>query len=140
MIPHNRKADKNCIRCSGTGINCFDSKRCACTHNCWVCSDTGVAEGIECVYCPTSRYQEEMTKEDLNVENHKEQVEPTPNNHPFIKDLVLKDIAYRAELGKSRYKTYLQPHNGRSALQDGYEEVLDLAQYLRQRIFEETGK
>ena len=72
--------------------------------------------------------------------DYTEQVEPTPNNYPYIMDLVLKDIEERAELGKQRYRTYLQPFNGRSALRDAYEEILDLACYLRQKLYEETNE
>ena len=38
-----------------------------------------------------------------------------------------------------RYGTALQPHNGRDALLDAYEEALDLAMYLKQAIVERDG-
>lgn len=65
---------------------------------------------------------------------------PVQNDEPHIADIVIKEIEERKEFGKKKYGTALQPFNGRSALQDAYEEVLDLAQYLRQKIYEETGK
>ncbi|MEO6034334.1 MAG: hypothetical protein ABIQ35_03680 [Verrucomicrobiota bacterium] len=34
----------------------------------------------------------------------------------------------------------LQPFNGRDALHDAYEEVLDLAQYFRQALYERDGR
>lgn len=49
---------------------------------------------------------------------------------------VLADLQSRAEEGKRRYGTYLETHNGRDALQDAYEEALDLAMYLKQAIME----
>lgn len=61
---------------------------------------------------------------------------PTPNRYPAIQDLVMEDLARRKALGIIRYGTPLQPHNGRDALRDAYEEAMDLTQYLRQAIFE----
>ena len=43
-------------------------------------------------------------------------------------------------IGRMRYGTPLQPHNGRDALADAYQEALDLCAYLRQAIFERDGK
>jgi len=62
---------------------------------------------------------------------------PAPNDGPRVLDLVLADLKARAEAGLAKYGTYLQPNNGRSALQDAYEEALDLAMYLRQKLEEE---
>jgi hypothetical protein len=61
---------------------------------------------------------------------------------PFVRipDLVARDIYKRMEQGTQIYGTPLQPHNGRDALVDAYEEVLDLAQYLRQVIYERDNK
>lgn len=52
-------------------------------------------------------------------------------DEPFIQDLVLADIEERKQHGIRKYGTALQAGNGRSMLQDAYEEVLDLAVYLR---------
>jgi hypothetical protein len=49
---------------------------------------------------------------------------------------VIADIEERRRLGISRYGTALQPHNGRDALRDLYEELLDSATYVRQVIEE----
>lgn len=65
------------------------------------------------------------------------QPKPTKNNATPIYRLVIQDIRKRAKVGKKTYGTYLQANNGRNALIDAYEEVLDLAKYLRQRIEEE---
>ncbi len=42
----------------------------------------------------------------------------------------------RREMGIAKYGTPLQPHNGGNALVDAYQEVLDLAVYLKQKIIE----
>lgn len=64
---------------------------------------------------------------------------PIPNSKPIIHELVIEDVRGRLELGTKRYGTGLQPFNGRNALRDAYEEVLDLAAYLRQKIWEEEN-
>lgn len=61
---------------------------------------------------------------------------PTVNSSPDIQSMVIHDIEKRRELGISRYGTALQPNNGRDALQDAYEESIDLAMYLKQAIVE----
>ena len=53
-----------------------------------------------------------------------------------IIELVKKDLDKRAEIGLKKYGERLKPNNGRDALQDAYEEALDLANYLRQAIEE----
>jgi hypothetical protein len=64
---------------------------------------------------------------------------PVPNDRPDIQTQVIADIEARRDLGIERYGTALQPHNGRDALWDAYEEALDLAMYLRQAITERDG-
>lgn len=61
---------------------------------------------------------------------------PVPNDGPSMHDLVCADMQQRKQFGLNRYGTLLQAHNGRDALQDAYEEALDLAVYLRQVIEE----
>lgn len=61
---------------------------------------------------------------------------PVPNGQPDVQSMVIADIGTRRQVGISRYGTALQPHNGRDALRDAYEEALDLAMYLRQAIAE----
>lgn len=64
--------------------------------------------------------------------------QPTPvaNDRADIQSLVVADIAERKRIGIERYGRALQPHNGRDALVDAYQEVLDLAMYVRQEIEE----
>lgn len=61
---------------------------------------------------------------------------PKPNNLPSMHDLVIEDMQTRRTFGLEKYGTLLQPFNGRNALKDAYEEVLDLAVYLRQKLYE----
>lgn len=68
------------------------------------------------------------------------QPQPIKNDHPAVWDLVLKDMAERDAMGKKKYNTRLQPHNGRDFLVDLYQEMLDGTVYLRGLIFERDGK
>lgn len=61
---------------------------------------------------------------------------PVPNDAPAVWDLVIEDMRARDAAGLAKYGTRLQPHNGRDALVDAYQEALDLCVYLRQAIFE----
>ena len=62
---------------------------------------------------------------------------PMTNDEVDIQTLAISDIQHRREVGIERYGTALQPYNGRNALLDAYEEALDLAMYLKQRLVEE---
>lgn len=62
------------------------------------------------------------------------------DDRPHIADLVIADMAERKQIGIGRYGVPLRPNNGRDALVDAYEEVLDLACYLRQRIEEDRER
>lgn len=61
---------------------------------------------------------------------------PSPNRLPIVHKLVQDDLQDRLDFGMRKYGTGLQPHNGRDALWDAYEEALDLCCYLRQAIYE----
>lgn len=61
---------------------------------------------------------------------------PAPNDLPHIADLVVADIHTRKAAGLREYGTPLQPRNGRRALVDLYQEIIDAALYLRQEIWE----
>jgi hypothetical protein len=65
---------------------------------------------------------------------------PVRNEHPDVQSMVISDVFKRRQVGIERYGTALQPHNGRDALRDAYEEALDLACYLRQAIAERDGQ
>lgn len=69
-----------------------------------------------------------------------EQPAPVANDKPAIWPLVLADMAERDKLGRERYGTPLQPNNGRDALRDLYEELLDACAYARQALYERDGR
>jgi hypothetical protein len=55
-----------------------------------------------------------------------------------IHDMVAADLAGRKAQGIRTYGGALQANNGRDALQDAYEEALDLACYLKQAMVERS--
>lgn len=61
---------------------------------------------------------------------------PKPNTEVPVWDLVIADMRARDNFGRKKYGTPLQTNNGRDPLVDAYQEVLDLAVYLRQEIEE----
>ena len=67
-----------------------------------------------------------------------DQPPPIPNQSRPVWELVIEDMKERDHVGRERYGTPLQTHNGRDALVDAYQEALDLVVYLRQAI-EERG-
>jgi hypothetical protein len=64
---------------------------------------------------------------------------PIPNDQPSIHDLVAHDLELRKRHGTIKYGTPLQAFNGRDALQDLYEELLDACVYIKQRLVEERA-
>lgn len=66
-------------------------------------------------------------------------VQPPPqaNDQPSSHDLVVEDLLKRKEFGLAKYGTLLQVFNGRNSLEDAYDEILDLAVYLRTLLEEE---
>jgi len=64
---------------------------------------------------------------------------PIPVSSRPIWELVIEDMQDRDRMGREKYGTPLQAHNGRRPLVDAYQEVLDLAVYLRQAIEEREG-
>lgn len=61
---------------------------------------------------------------------------PVPNSLPSMHDLVMRDMAERKQFGWDKYKSHLQPFNGRDPLKDLYEELLDACVYVRQAMWE----
>lgn len=64
---------------------------------------------------------------------------PIANECPPVWPLVIEDMKERNEEGVAKYGVPLQPHNGRKPLRDAYQEVLDMAAYIRQAIYEEEN-
>lgn len=54
----------------------------------------------------------------------------------YALSLLIADMAARDALGRARYGTALQPYNGRDALADLYQELLDAAVYARQAMID----
>ena len=62
-----------------------------------------------------------------------------PYKRPNVWDVVIEDMRARDAKGEFQYGSKLQTLNGRDALQDAYEEALDLAVYLKQVILERNA-
>lgn len=60
---------------------------------------------------------------------------PQPGRLP-VQELLIGAIRERTEHGRRKYGTVLQTDNGRDALQDAWEEALDLVTYLTQMRLE----
>lgn len=67
---------------------------------------------------------------------HPSQPPPKANDSEPVWELVVKDMQRRDHFGRAKYGTPVQAGNGRDALQDAYEEILDAAVYLKQAIIE----
>lgn len=83
------------------------------------------------------REQDIKREESRAGRNGDSQPMPKPGKGDAIQVLVANDIIKRMEVGRQRYGTYLQAHNGRNALLDAYEEALDLCVYLKQCLVEQ---
>lgn len=53
-----------------------------------------------------------------------------------VTDLVIRDLLTRREAGTKKYGTELQTFNGRDAMVDLYQELLDAVMYTRQALAE----
>ena len=69
-----------------------------------------------------------------------DQSAPTESAHPAVWPMVIMDMMERDRIGRERYGTPLKPFNGRDALVDAYQELLDAAVYIRAAIYERDGK
>ena len=65
------------------------------------------------------------------------QAAPSGQGNPIL-GMVLADLTNRALEGKEKYGEPLKAHNGRNALWDLYQELLDAAMYIRQLIQEQA--
>lgn len=64
--------------------------------------------------------------------------QPMPTGEGIdVIEQVIEDMELRAKKGVETYGTRLKTNNGRNALVDAYQEALDLAIYLKQRLLEE---
>lgn len=62
------------------------------------------------------------------------------DDRPDVFTLLLNDIAERDRIGAAEYGGPLLPFDGRDSLRDAYEEVLDLAVYLRKELCEREAR
>lgn len=66
-----------------------------------------------------------------------QQQPPVPSpSQPAIWDLVIEDMRARDYFGTDKYHTRLQAFNGRDALTDAYQELLDAIAYTKQQLIE----
>jgi hypothetical protein len=87
----------------------------------------------------TVLWSDERNEPDLgaNSEPLATSSEPTPQGTGRdVATLVQEDVEARAQEGEQKYGERLTTHNGREALVDAYQEVLDTAMYLRQELAE----
>ena len=63
---------------------------------------------------------------------------PSPVDGTPIWELVVRDMQEHDKMGEKKYGHRLRAGNGRDALVDAYQEALDLAVYLRQKIEEDS--
>lgn len=62
---------------------------------------------------------------------------PQDSEHPAVWPQVIADMEERHRFGMAKYGKPLRPFDGRKPLSDAYEEVLDMAVYLRKRMAED---
>lgn len=86
------------------------------------CFESQILTGAVQLACLTRSYQKKLH-----------------NGDELLKQLN-EDLDNRYNLGKERYNVALQPFNGRDALQDAYEELIDAVFYLRQALYESVNK
>lgn len=78
--------------------------------------------------------------ESIDAALSESQPDPKPNDSRPVWELVIEDMQARDKLGRERYGVPLQAGNGRDALRDLYEEILDAAVYARQALAERDGR
>lgn len=71
------------------------------------------------------------------VPGNVQQPKPADVEGPDVQMLVIEDMTERRVMGLAKYGKPVRPFNGRSALIDLYQELLDACVYIRQGIEEE---
>lgn len=79
----------------------------------------------------------ETTYNEERTGANKPEPPPIKSEYSAAWDLVMQDIRERDQAGEKKYGVRLQPMNGRDALTDLYQELLDATVYIRSRIEEE---
>ena len=88
----------------------------------------------------TGQRAEKVRSEGLRTREGDQPLPLRRDDLPAIQDLVIAEIEARKAVGLKRYGQLLKAHDGRDALQDAYEEAMDLTIYLRKCIYERDGK
>ena len=70
----------------------------------------------------------------IKVNNFNQVIDEVQRPKDDITWEVMKDLTSRAKRGVEKYNTTLAQNNHQNMLQHAYEEVLDLAQYLKKEI------
>ena len=110
--------------------------------NCPACGGAGCR-----ICCGSGRVQlkDQCVENKMEERSHetglvKDQPPPVANVLPAVWDLVIAEMKARDRVGCERYGVPLQPHNGRDALVDMYQELLDAVVYCRQMLYERNGR
>lgn len=91
-------------------------------------------------FCDHTCYTAHLFNPDLGKKTAIADQPPPMPGKTAVWPYVVADIEERVRLGRERYGTELMTHNGRDALIDAYQEILDAAFYVRQAILERDGK
>lgn len=85
--------------------------------------------------------KEVLDQKDIDQQNIALVNQPTPKGSGVdVARLVQADIEARIEKGAKQYGERLTTHNGRDAMIDLYQELLDSCVYIRQFLYERDGK
>ena len=93
-----------------------------------------------CIKEYPNKGKESMVHSQIEINKASEQQSNPVKGNTDVWPYVVQDIKDRVDMGKEKYGTVLQTHNGRSALWDAYQEAIDLVMYLRQAILEQEGQ
>ena len=111
-------------------------------HDAGVCKSCHALNGIPCNFVLRSLHSpSDVFGKDTSCVSWKTRpsATPEPMSKPGDDDVlpeVINDLKAREDLGIKKYGTTLQTNNGRDALNDLYQEILDAAMYAKQAIME----
>lgn len=86
---------------------------------------------------PSDELENEFNARRRRLAHHDSNSQPAPTGHgqPVAVEVV-KDILLRREQGKKKYGRELKTDNGRIALVDLYQELLDATMYIKQELMQ----
>lgn len=82
------------------------------------------------------RQAERMADDPAAVLGHQEQAQPVDHGTEGMHDKLILEIGHRRDVGLARYNSTLQAFNGRDALRDILEELIDGSVYVLQAMTE----